>query len=56
MAIMPDTPRGHWPLGRIIETTRGRDGHVRVVKVQVGKNVYSRPISKICPLEFGKQE
>ena len=56
LAIMPDTPRGHWPLGRIIETTRGRDGHVRVVKVQVGKNVYSRPISKICPLEFGKQE
>lgn len=56
LVVATDTPRGQWPLGRILETTHGRDGHVRVVKVKVGKNVYSRSVTRICPLEFGKQD
>ena len=53
LVVATDTPRGQWPLGRIVETAHGRDGHVRVVKVKTGKHVYSRPVTRICPLEFG---
>ena len=52
LVISPDSPRGHWPLGRIFEVYHGKDGHVRVVKVQVGKKQLTRPISKLCPLEL----
>ena len=52
LVMSPDSPRGHWPLGRIIEVYHGKDGHVRVVKVQVGKKRLTRPISKLCPLEL----
>ena len=33
LVIQPDSPRGRWPLGRVIEVYPGRDGHTRV-KVQ----------------------
>ena len=36
--MSPNTPCGHWPLGRIVEVYQGKDGHVRVAKVQVGKS------------------
>ena len=39
-----------WPLGRIIETHPGRDGHVRVVTVKTANGSYKRPITKIAPL------
>ena len=42
----------HWPLGRIVEVYQGKDGHVRVAKVQVGKSQLTRPILKLCPLEL----
>ena len=45
MVIAPETPRGHWPLERILEVFKGRDGHVRVVNVRVGKTVMRRPIT-----------
>lgn len=51
LVVDPDTPRGKWPLGRITETFPGKDGHTRAVKVQVGKNVLTRPIVKLCPLQ-----
>ena len=50
LVVSTDTPRGKWPLGKITETFPGKDGHVRVVNVQVGKTVMKRPIAKICPL------
>ena len=50
--MLPNTPCGHWPLGRIVEVYQGKDGHVRVAKVQVGKSQLTRPISKLCPLEL----
>jgi len=52
LVISPDTVRGQWPLGRILEVYPGKDGKVRTVKVQVGDRQYSRPIVKVCPLEL----
>ena len=52
LVISPKTPRGHWPLGRIIEVYPGQDGHVRVAKVQVGKEELLRPITKLCQREL----
>ena len=39
----PNTPRGLWPLGRVLEVYKG--------KLQVGSGQYLRPIVKVCPLE-----
>ena len=52
LIISPDTQRGQWPLGRILEVYKGRDGHVRTAKVQKGNTSLLRPISKLCPLEL----
>lgn len=47
----PDTPKGEWPLGRIVKVLDGKDNKVRVVDVQVRKTVLWRPFVKLCPLE-----
>ena len=52
LVMSPNTPRGYWPLGRIVEVYQGKDGHARVAKVQEGKSQLTRPISKLCPLEL----
>ena len=52
LVMSPKTPRGHWPLGRVVEVYPGKDGHVRVAKVQVGKEEFLRPITKLCQLEL----
>ena len=46
----PDTPRGRFPLARVTEVMPGRDGQVRVVKLQLGDKLVTRPICKVCPL------
>lgn len=53
IVISPDTPKGEWPMGRVIEVYPGKDRHVRVAKVQVGGKQYIRPISRLCRLEVG---
>ena len=55
LVLTPDTPRGKWPLGRIIRTFPGPDGHIRTVDVQVGKTVMRRPVVKLCPIERSVQ-
>ena len=50
-SLEKDLPRGKWPLGRIVETYPGRDGHTRVAKVQCGERTLVRPIHKLVPLE-----
>ena len=52
LVIQEGLSRGHWPLGRVLEVYPGKDNHVRVVKVQVGKICFVRPITKVCPLEL----
>ena len=52
LVLKSDSPRGQWPLGRIVEVNPGTDGHVRAVKVTVGGKTLVRPITKICSLEL----
>ena len=40
----PDAKRGHRPIGRVFKAHPGKDGLVRVVEVQIGKNVNVRPV------------
>ena len=52
LVIQPDSPRGRWPLGRIVEVFPGRDGHTRVAKVACGVKTVVRRINKLIPLEI----
>ena len=52
LVVAPETPRGQWPLGRVLAVFPGKDKHVRAVKVRVGLKELLRPITRICPLEI----
>ena len=52
LVLMPDSPRAHWPLARILEVYIGKDGNIRSAKIQVSDKSYVRPIVKLCPLEL----
>ena len=54
LAISPESPRAQWPLARVLEVFSGKDRHVRVVKLQVGKDTIVRTISKCVPLESNR--
>lgn len=43
-------PPAKWPLGRILETHPGSDGHTRIVTVRTQTSTLDRPIAKLCPL------
>ena len=42
------TPRGTWPLGRVVETSLGRDGEVRVAKVKTAYESFVRPVASLA--------
>ena len=56
LVVEQNIPRGDWPLGRVIEVNRGRDGLVRSVRVKTVKNILARPINKLCLLEAATTE
>ena len=56
LLVNDNTPRGHWNLGRVLETYSGPDGLVRIVKVKTKDGVYVRPIQKLCLLENDLEE
>ena len=47
LLIEPDNPRGKRSMAKILETVRGKDGHTRVVKVQVGDSLFTRSLMKV---------
>ena len=51
LILSTDTPRGKWPLGRIVQVFPGPDGHVRTADVKVKGSILRRPIVKLCPFE-----
>ncbi|CAL8117960.1 unnamed protein product [Orchesella dallaii] len=44
-----------WPIGKIIQVIPGRDGKIRVVRVQTRDGVCLRPIQRIYPLEVEEE-
>lgn len=46
-----NTPRGQWPLARVVEVNVGRDGLVRSCLVRTHNTLIKRPITKLCLLE-----
>ena len=49
MLILKDlTPRGIWPLGRIVGTSPGKDGSVRVVKVKTAYGTHVQPVAGLA--------
>jgi hypothetical protein len=51
LIINPDSPRGHWPIGRVLETIMSQDGVVRAARVKTSTGEYLRPAAKLCLLE-----
>ena len=49
MWILKDlTPRAIWPLGRIVETSLGKDGSLRAVKVKTAYGTYVHPVAGLA--------
>ena len=46
-----NTPRGQWPMGRVIETYPDRHGHVRSVGLRMAGGEFVRPVTRLCLLE-----
>ena len=43
--------RGKWPLGKVVDVFRGKDGYVRSAKVKTSLTVLTRSVTKLCFLE-----
>ncbi|XP_055918523.1 uncharacterized protein LOC129950618 [Eupeodes corollae] len=41
-----------WLLGRIVDTIRGKDGHVRVISIKTKSGIITRAVHKVAPLKF----
>ena len=54
LIIDPDTPKGMWPLGRVIEIFCGKNERVIVAKVQIGNARLKRLITKFVLLGFSQ--
>ena len=50
MSLTATTPRGTWPLGRIVQVYPGKDQLVRVVDVLIDGKVYRRAVHQLVPL------
>ncbi|XP_055634089.1 uncharacterized protein LOC129774381 [Toxorhynchites rutilus septentrionalis] len=48
--LKDNTPPLQWPLGRIVETIPGKDGHVRVVVVKTATGQYKRAVTEVSVL------
>ena len=48
MVFSTDIAHGKWQLRRILVICSGKDGHVRVTKVQINENEIVKHISKLC--------
>ena len=52
IAMDQRTPRGLWPLSRVIEVHPAPDGSVSVVDVKMKQKVYRRSINVLIPVEI----
>ena len=49
---VPNISRGQWPLGRVVEVSKGRDGLVRSLKVRTHTSLLARPPTEVVLLEL----
>lgn len=54
LVVTENTPRGQWPLARVVEVKHGRDGLVRSCVVRTQRSQLVRPVTKLCLLESSK--
>lgn len=51
LVVDENSPRGRWPLGRVVRALPGDDGNVRAAEVRTKSGTYVRPVAKLCLLE-----
>ena len=51
LIVDEDVYHGKWPLGKVVDVFRGKDGRVRSAKVQTSLTFLTRPVTKSCFLE-----
>ena len=51
LVVDRNTPRGEWPVGRILRPNPSPDGRVRTALVKTRSGEYLRPVAKLCLLE-----
>lgn len=51
LVVDEHSPRGHWPLARVIRVFFGDGNVVKSVEIKTKRGTYVRPIAKICLLE-----
>ena len=56
LVVDGNVPRGKWPLARVVQVHRGKDGYVRSAEVRTNASMLVRPISKLCFLEHDEQQ
>ena len=53
LSLTATTPRGTWPMGKVVAVHPGPDNLVRVVDIRVGGKVYRRAVHQLVPLVEG---
>ena len=51
-----NSPRGKWPLGRVVRVMPGPDGIIRTAAVKTSTGEYTRPVAKLCLLELNEDD
>ena len=54
LVVDENSPRGFWPLGRVLTALPGDDGRVRAAEVRTKTGTYTQPVVKLCSLESAK--
>ena len=56
LVVTPNSPRGHWPIGRVTRVVLSPDGVVRSVFVKTSAGEYHCPVAKLCLLETSTED
>ena len=54
LVVDENSPRGCWPLGRVLRALPGDNGRVRPAEVRTKSGTYIRPVVKLCLPESAK--
>jgi len=52
--VHDEGPRSRWRLARVDSLISGNDGRVRAANIRTDGGMTNRPITKLYPLEIGK--